>query len=204
MSDEPPIILEGQVCELKASGGQVHVIQRDAVSDAILAPSSSRTPMRISIGLRGGWRAAIPRGLGGTPVIFDGQVRELHWVGGQVRVSAGCCPGSPSPPDPLGISTPTSGSAISVAIDAIRAALNVSDGVTICLASIGRARHRGRKTLADVHEFMRHLPEDRLQRQMWRHVALQLKQAAADGDTTKVAVSLRMVPSMEGVECRPQ
>jgi hypothetical protein len=59
------------------------------------------------------------------------------------------------------------------------------------------------KTLADVQELMRRLPEDRLQRQMWRHVALQLKQAAADGDTTKVAVSLRMVLSMEGVECRP-
>jgi hypothetical protein len=60
------------------------------------------------------------------------------------------------------------------------------------------------KTLADVQELMRRLPEDRLQRQMWRHVALQLKQAAADGDTTKVAVSLRMVLSMEGVECVPQ
>jgi hypothetical protein len=60
------------------------------------------------------------------------------------------------------------------------------------------------KTLADVQELMRRLPEDRLQRQMWRHVALQLKQAAADGDTTKVAVSLRMVLSMEGVECDPQ
>jgi hypothetical protein len=60
------------------------------------------------------------------------------------------------------------------------------------------------KTLADVQELMRRLPEDRLQRQMWRHVALQLKQAAADGDTSKVAVSLRMVLSMEGVECDPQ
>ena len=60
------------------------------------------------------------------------------------------------------------------------------------------------KTLDDVRTLMSHLPEDRLQRQMWRHVALQLKQAAADGDTTKVSVSLRMVLSMEGVECRPQ
>jgi len=51
---------------------------------------------------------------------------------------------------------------------------------------------------------MSHLPEDRLQRQMWRHVAQQLKQAAADGETTKVSFSLRMVLSMEGVECRPQ
>jgi hypothetical protein len=60
------------------------------------------------------------------------------------------------------------------------------------------------KTLDDVRTLMSHLPEDRLQKQMWRHVALQLKQAAADGDTTKVSVSLRMVLSMEGVECRPQ
>lgn len=59
-------------------------------------------------------------------------------------------------------------------------------------------------TLDDVRTLMGHLPEDRLQRQMWRHVALQLKQAAADGDTTKVSVSLRMVLSMEGIECRPQ
>ena len=60
------------------------------------------------------------------------------------------------------------------------------------------------KALADVRTLMNHLAEDRLQRQMWRHVALQLKQAAADGDTTKISVSLRMVLSMEGVECRPQ
>jgi hypothetical protein len=59
-------------------------------------------------------------------------------------------------------------------------------------------------TRADVRDLMRRLPEDRLQRQMWRHVALQLKQAAADGDTRKVAVSLRMVLSTDGVECRPQ
>ncbi len=57
-------------------------------------------------------------------------------------------------------------------------------------------------TLDDVRTLMRHLPEDRLKRPMWRHVGRQLKEAAADGDTTKVAVSLRMVLSMEGVECR--
>jgi hypothetical protein len=60
------------------------------------------------------------------------------------------------------------------------------------------------KTLADVRTLMSNLPEDRLQRQMWRHVAQQLKQAAADGETTKVSFSLRMVLSMEGVESRPQ
>jgi hypothetical protein len=42
------------------------------------------------------------------------------------------------------------------------------------------------KALADVRTLMNHLAEDRLQRQMWRHVALQLKRAAADGDTTKI------------------
>jgi hypothetical protein len=30
MQDDPLIILKGQVCELRAVGGQVHVVQRDA------------------------------------------------------------------------------------------------------------------------------------------------------------------------------
>jgi hypothetical protein len=30
VSDEPLVILKGQVCELRAVGGQVHVVQRDA------------------------------------------------------------------------------------------------------------------------------------------------------------------------------
>ncbi len=35
------------------------------------------------------------------------------------------------------------------------------------------------KTLADVREVMRHLPEDRRARPTWRHVEQQLAQAAA-------------------------
>jgi hypothetical protein len=37
-SDEPLIILKGQICELRESGGQVHVIQRDA------GPWENQTP----------------------------------------------------------------------------------------------------------------------------------------------------------------
>ena len=53
---------------------------------------------------------------------------------------------------------------------------------------------------------MRHLvPEDRRGRSTWRHVAYQLTQAA-DGavDPAHLAVALRLVLSMEGVECRPR
>jgi hypothetical protein len=42
-SRRPLIILKGQVCELRAVGKQVHVIQRDAVREA---PPLRRTPMR--------------------------------------------------------------------------------------------------------------------------------------------------------------
>jgi predicted NBD/HSP70 family sugar kinase len=61
------------------------------------------------------------------------------------------------------------------------------------------------KTLADVRALMRHLPEDRQARSTWRHVADQLAQAAAGAvDPAHVAIALRLVLSMEGVECRPQ
>ncbi len=58
------------------------------------------------------------------------------------------------------------------------------------------------KTLADVRTLMRHLPEDRRTRSTWRHVAAELDKAAAGADTADVAVALRLVLSMEGVECR--
>jgi hypothetical protein len=48
---------------------------------------------------------------------------------------------------------------------------------------------------------MRHLPEDRPQRPTWRHVATELAKAAAGADPIDVAIALRMVLSMEGVEC---
>jgi len=37
-SDDPLVILEGQVFELRASGGQVHVIQRNAPRDTPAPP----------------------------------------------------------------------------------------------------------------------------------------------------------------------
>jgi hypothetical protein len=58
------------------------------------------------------------------------------------------------------------------------------------------------KTITDVRELMRHLPADRRDRATWRHVAAQLDEAAAGADTVDVAVALRMVLSIEGVEYR--
>jgi hypothetical protein len=43
-SDDPLIILKGQVCELRAVGKQVHVIQRHAVPGC---PHAAGTPMGI-------------------------------------------------------------------------------------------------------------------------------------------------------------
>jgi hypothetical protein len=59
------------------------------------------------------------------------------------------------------------------------------------------------KTIADVRELMRHLSADRRARPTWRHVAALLADAAAGADTADVSIALRMVLSMEGVECRP-
>jgi hypothetical protein len=58
------------------------------------------------------------------------------------------------------------------------------------------------KTLADVRELMRHLPEDRRERPTWRHVASQLDKAAAGTDPADFVVALRMVLSIERVEYR--
>ncbi len=60
------------------------------------------------------------------------------------------------------------------------------------------------KTLGDVRTLLRHLPKDRHARSTWRYVADQLIQAAAGADTADVSIALRMVLSMEGVECRPK
>jgi hypothetical protein len=63
------------------------------------------------------------------------------------------------------------------------------------------------KTLADVRQLLRHLPDGYHERSPWRHVARELL-AAANGhdvaDSAHVAIALRMVLSMEGVECRPR
>jgi hypothetical protein len=55
------------------------------------------------------------------------------------------------------------------------------------------------RTLADVHELMKHLPEGHRERSTWQHVAACLNQAAAGGGTEDVAVPLQMVLSMECV-----
>ena len=60
------------------------------------------------------------------------------------------------------------------------------------------------RTLADVRELMRHLPEDRRERSTWRQVAVDLEAAAPGGDIAGTAIGLRMVLMLEGVQCRPE
>ena len=60
------------------------------------------------------------------------------------------------------------------------------------------------KTLADVRELMRHLPEDRRARSTWRQVATDIEAAAAGGDIVGAVIGLRLVLMLEGVECRPE
>ena len=56
-------------------------------------------------------------------------------------------------------------------------------------------------TLADVRTLIqKHLPKDRRERSTWRHVAVQLAKAAAGADTADVAIALRMVLAIEGVD----
>jgi Ku70/Ku80 beta-barrel domain len=59
------------------------------------------------------------------------------------------------------------------------------------------------RTLADVRELFTHLPERCQDKSTWQHVIVCLEEAALDGDTQNVAIPLRMVLAMEGVECRP-
>jgi hypothetical protein len=61
------------------------------------------------------------------------------------------------------------------------------------------------KTLADVRVLIeRHLPRHFRTKPTWRYVAARLTEAAHSGDTVDVAVPLRLVLSMEGVECYPE
>ena len=59
------------------------------------------------------------------------------------------------------------------------------------------------RTLADVRELLTHLPERCRDKSTWQHVIARWRKPALDGDTQNVAVPLRMVLSMEGVECLP-
>ena len=58
------------------------------------------------------------------------------------------------------------------------------------------------RTLADVRELLGHLPERCRYKSTWEYVADRLTEAASNGDMQSVAVSLKMVLSMEGVEYR--
>jgi hypothetical protein len=61
------------------------------------------------------------------------------------------------------------------------------------------------KTLADVRELVeKHLPAECRERDTWRHVSRQLREAAKGGDMDDVIVSLRLVLQLERVPCPPQ
>jgi len=60
------------------------------------------------------------------------------------------------------------------------------------------------RTLDDVRQLMRHLPENRRARPTCQQVARDLAEAAAGGDVEGAAIALRLVLMLEGVECRPQ
>jgi hypothetical protein len=58
------------------------------------------------------------------------------------------------------------------------------------------------RTLADVRELLGHLPERCRYKSTWQHVIACLEKATLDGDTQNVAVPLKMVLSIEGIEYR--
>jgi len=58
------------------------------------------------------------------------------------------------------------------------------------------------RTLANVRELMRHLPEDRRSRPTWHRVAADIEAAAGGGDIEGAAIALRLVLFLERVECR--
>jgi hypothetical protein len=59
-------------------------------------------------------------------------------------------------------------------------------------------------TLADVRDFLKHIPKERRQLHTWQHVKSELDKAAAGADTASVSVALQMVLMLENVECRPK
>ena len=61
------------------------------------------------------------------------------------------------------------------------------------------------RTLADVRELIRHLPEENRSKATWRYVADQLDNAANETlDAVEVEIALRLVLMLEGVRCRPR
>jgi ABC-type phosphate transport system ATPase subunit len=58
------------------------------------------------------------------------------------------------------------------------------------------------KTLADVRDFLKHVPKARRQFSTWQHVEAELNKAAAGADATQLSIALRMVLMLEHVEYR--
>jgi hypothetical protein len=55
------------------------------------------------------------------------------------------------------------------------------------------------KTLADVRDLMRHLPQETRAKATWRYVADRLDEAAKGADPVDVAMALRLVLNLERV-----
>jgi hypothetical protein len=58
-------------------------------------------------------------------------------------------------------------------------------------------------TLADVRDFLKRIPKERLQFDTWWRVKSELEEAAAGADPNNLSVALQMVLMLENVECRP-
>jgi hypothetical protein len=59
-------------------------------------------------------------------------------------------------------------------------------------------------TLADVRDFLKHIPKERLQFDTWQCVKSELDEASAGAYPKTVSVALQMVLMLENVECRPK
>jgi hypothetical protein len=55
-------------------------------------------------------------------------------------------------------------------------------------------------TLADVRDFLKHVPKATRDKETWQHVEAELNKAAAGGDTKQVSIALEIVLSLEGAE----
>jgi hypothetical protein len=60
-------------------------------------------------------------------------------------------------------------------------------------------------TLNDVRALIeRHLPAPSREKEAWRYVANELRQAALGHNTAEFVSALQMALSLKGVECRPK
>ena len=56
------------------------------------------------------------------------------------------------------------------------------------------------KTLADVRDFIKHIPKERRQNDTWQVVARRLEAAATGGSVDDVSIALQMAFQLERVE----